>query len=154
MVDGDFVLSMYIYRNFRTEDIEGVQDLVSSSLGEFYPQSLYIQQSTQWEEGFIVCLHEGRVVGLLMGAMQGREESRVLLLAVDSRHRKRGIGSELMNRFIELSRKKGAKRVSLEVRVSNDNAIAFYEKRGFHRDGVLLMYYSDMEDGLKMIREL
>jgi ribosomal-protein-alanine N-acetyltransferase len=145
---------MYTYRQFKPEDVEAIKDIVSSSLGEYYPESLYLQQSRQWKEGFLVCLHEGHVVGLLMGTMQGKEEARVLLLAVEKPHRKKGIGTELMKRFISISKERGAKRVSLEVRVSNREAIQFYEHLGFTKNGVLLMYYSDMEDGIKMVRPI
>ncbi|MEM3851507.1 MAG: N-acetyltransferase [Methanomassiliicoccales archaeon] len=147
---------MYLYRNFRPEDLEGIMDLVSFNLGEYYPRSLYLEKSREWEDGFIVCVDNtsGRVIGMLLGSHEGRNETRVLMLAVDSRNRRKGIGTELMTRFIDLSIKKGARRVTLEVRVSNEGAKSFYRKLGFYQNGVLSMYYSNYEDGIRMVKDL
>lgn len=145
---------MVVVRNFRYDDIDRIADIVSSSLGEYYPTSLYLEKSRDWEDGFIVGVENGRVVAMLLGIVQGRFETRILMFAVDRQFRRRGIGHELMNRFIGLSVAKGAKRISLEVRRSNLEAIRFYEKYGFQHTGVLLMYYSDMEDGLKMAKNV
>ena len=141
-------------RNFRYDDLDRIAEIVSSSLGEYYPKSLYLEKSRDWEDGFIVGVENGRVVAMLLGVIQGRFETRILMFAVDKRFRRKGVGHELMNRFTSLSQARGAKRISLEVRRSNLEAIRFYEKFGFQNTGVLLMYYSDMEDGLKMAKNI
>lgn len=145
---------MAAVRNFRYDDLDRIAEIVSSSLGEYYPKSLYLEKSSAWENGFIVGVEDGRVVAMLLGVVQGRFETRILMFAVDRAYRNKGIGHELMRRFIELSVSKGAKKISLEVRRSNLDAIRFYEKFGFRNTGVLFMYYSDMEDGLKMAKLL
>jgi ribosomal-protein-alanine N-acetyltransferase len=38
------------------------------------------------------------------------------------------------------------------VRISNDEAIHFYKRYGFEIAGVLEKFYTDGEDGYKMIR--
>ena len=49
----------------------------------------------------------------------------------------------------------GARRMTLEVRVSNERAQALYRKMGFSPSGVRPAYYSDnMEDALIMWAEL
>ncbi len=145
---------MAVIRNFRYDDLDRIAEIVSSSLGEYYPKSLYLEKSHDWEEGFLVGVEGGRVVAMLLGIVQGRFETRILMFAVERSYRKRGIGRELMERFIDLSVMKRVKRISLEVRRSNLEAIRFYEKFGFKNTGVLFMYYSDMEDGLKMAKQL
>ncbi len=145
---------MTLVRNFRYDDLDRIADIVSASLGEYYPKSLYLEKSHDWEDGFIVGLVEGKLVAMLLGVVQGRFETRILMFAVERQYRKRGIGHELMQKFIELSLKRGATKISLEVRRSNIDAIRFYEKFGFQNTGVLFMYYSDLEDGLKMAKTL
>ena len=145
---------MAVIRNFRYDDLDRIAEIVSSSLGEYYPKSLYLEKSHDCEEGFLVGVEGGRVVAMLLGIVQGRFETRILMFAVERSYRKRGIGRELMERFIDLSVMKRVKRISLEVRRSNLEAIRFYEKFGFKNTGVLFMYYSDMEDGLKMAKQL
>lgn len=145
---------MVVVRNFRYDDLDRIADIVSSSLGEYYPKSLYLEKSSDWQNGFIVGVEGGRVVAMLLGIVQGKFETRILMFAVEKSYRKRGIGHELMDHFIRLSEARGVKRISLEVRRSNVEAIRFYEHYGFQNTGVLFMYYSDMEDGLKMAKTL
>ena len=51
---------------------------------------------------------------------------------VDEKLRNRGIGKHMMRDLCELAREKGCAAVNLYVDAPNENAIAFYEKCGFH----------------------
>jgi len=90
--------------------------------------------------------------GFLLGVNQVPEEGRILMFAVDRDWRQRGLGSALMSRFIELCRERGLRRVTLEVRVGNVNAIRFYTRFGFSVTDLLPSYYSDGENGYQMTR--
>lgn len=141
-------------REFRYEDAERVSEIVLDSLNEFYPRSLYIEKSRQWPEGFIVGVEGGVIIAMLMGSLEGRSESRILIFAVQNPYRSRGIGTQMMDEFVKRSAMKGVRRITLEVRKSNLSAIGFYEKFSFHIEGVLHMYYSDLEDGYRMVKTL
>jgi len=78
----------------------------------------------------------------------------VMNVAVDPRYRRRGIASELLDRLFELTGQDGRRGYTLEVRVSNDGAIALYERLGFERRGIRRGYYTDnREDALIMWRD-
>jgi ribosomal-protein-alanine N-acetyltransferase len=78
----------------------------------------------------------------------------VMNVAVDPSHRRRGIATRLLGRLFELTRDDGRRGYTLEVRVSNADAIALYEKLGFERRGVRRGYYTDnREDALIMWRD-
>ncbi len=47
---------------------------------------------------------------------------------------------------------RGIRTIELEVRISNDEAIHFYKRYGFAIAGVLEKFYTDGEDGYKMIK--
>ena len=141
-------------REFRSEDVESVSELVLGSLGEFYPRTLYLEKSRQWNEGFMVAEEGGWIISMLLGALEGRSESRILMFAVETPYRNRGIGSMMMLDFMKRSAVRGVRRITLEVRKSNIGAIRFYQKFGFQIAGVLSRYYSDMEDGYRMVRQL
>lgn len=141
-------------REFRPEDVDSVSEIVQATLGEFYPRSLYLEKSRQWLDGFMVALNDGRIMAMIMGVLEGRAESRVLMLAVSAPYRHRGIGSRLMTDFIRKSAMHGIGRITLEVRKSNIGALRFYSRLGFQISGVLPMYYSDMEDGFRMVKVL
>jgi len=67
-------------------------------------------------------------------------ESELLLLAVDRDARRCGIGSLMLDRFVEASRELGASRLHLEVRDGNP-ATAMYLAYGFTPEGRRSNYY-------------
>jgi [ribosomal protein S18]-alanine N-acetyltransferase len=78
----------------------------------------------------------------------------VMNVAVHPEHRRRGIASQLLERLFELTRDDERRGYTLEVRVSNDDAIALYEKLGFEPRGIRRGYYTDnREDALIMWRD-
>jgi len=76
----------------------------------------------------------------------------VMNIAVDRRRRRGGVATALMERLFELT-SDGADRYTLEVRVSNEEAISMYESFGFRSAGLRRRYYHDNnEDALIMWR--
>jgi ribosomal-protein-alanine N-acetyltransferase len=73
-------------------------------------------------------------------------------VAVDTTHRRTGVATALIERLFEETAVAG-ERYTLEVRVSNAEAIAMYEAFGFRSAGVRRRYYHDNnEDALIMWR--
>lgn len=68
------------------------------------------------------------------------DEEELLLIAVDPRHRGRGIGSALLERFIAEAQMRGAARLFLEMREGNP-AEALYRRHGFANVGRRRAYY-------------
>lgn len=72
-------------------------------------------------------------------------------LAIDPPLRRRGIATALMERMLERAGPDAP--VTLEVRMSNDPAIALYERFGFRPAGTRRRYYHDTgEDAMIMWR--
>jgi ribosomal-protein-alanine N-acetyltransferase len=77
----------------------------------------------------------------------------VMNVAVAPEHRRRGIAERLLCELFERT-EPDRRGYTLEVRVSNADAIALYEKLGFHSHGVRRGYYTDnREDALIMWRD-
>lgn len=92
---------------------------------------------------------DGRLVGFIC-PMLLLDEGHIMDIAVDPACRGRGIGRMLVQRVLDDCRAGGAAFVSLEVRVSNVDAIALYSKMGFAETGRRKRYYKDGEDALMM----
>ncbi len=75
---------------------------------------------------------------------------QILKIGTDPAWRRRGIARQLISRVASDARDLGAKTVSLEVRVSNTGAQAFYETLGMCQIGKRPRYYSDREDAVIM----
>lgn len=83
------------------------------------------------------------------------ENSDLCLLAADKNHRRIHIGSRLLAAGLGEVKKRGAKKVFLEVRKSNIPAYSLYRKFGFTVTDTRKNYYTHpLEDGLVMMLEM
>ena len=88
------------------------------------------------------------LVGFLIGRIAA-DEFEILNMAVSRAHRQSGIGSKLLESALEFSRIAGSARAYLEVRASNEPAIALYARHGFTECGRRAQYYRDpVEDAV------
>lgn len=145
---------MALIRRLKKDDLEKVQDIADISLKEEYNRELFITIKELWDDGFLVYEMNGEVTGFICGIILDSESVRVLMLAVHPLYRNRGIGSELLQRFTEVSSSIGANKILLEVRVGSKNVIQFYQKRGFQIVELLEDFYTNGEDGYQMVRYL
>ena len=79
------------------------------------------------------------------------DEAHIVAIAVREAYRRRSLGERLLLDAIDLALSNRQESVTLEVRESNTNAQALYEKYRFLRVGVRKRYYSDNhEDAIVM----
>lgn len=83
------------------------------------------------------------------------DRSEIIDMIVHINHRKHGIGFELINKAITISRELGCKSITLEVKSINKVAIEFYKKNEFKIVGTRKRYYENGSiDAHLMYREL
>jgi [ribosomal protein S18]-alanine N-acetyltransferase len=81
------------------------------------------------------------------------DEAHIILMAVHPHYRRQGFGYGMLLKLLDLARHRGTKYATLEVRASNQAAIALYRKLGFKSAGSRPNYYADNgEDALVMWR--
>jgi [ribosomal protein S18]-alanine N-acetyltransferase len=141
-------------RPFTPNDIPAIASIVREALRENYPTSLYLDIHRWWRDGFLVADLDGHPVGFLAAVLSADGQARVLMFAVTSGFRRRGFGGQMMNAFLQACGMRGIRRIELEVRISNDEAIRFYKRYGFEISQALPKFYTDGEDGYKMIKHL
>jgi ribosomal-protein-alanine N-acetyltransferase len=84
-----------------------------------------------------------------------QDEMHVLNVAVAPEHRRRGVARALMREAEARGRRRGIRLVTLEVRRSNEAAIALYRKLGYRMVGVRPNYYAEEgEDAMVMERQV
>ncbi|HEY7863403.1 MAG TPA: ribosomal protein S18-alanine N-acetyltransferase [Thermoanaerobaculia bacterium] len=93
-------------------------------------------------------------VGGYLFAVSLYEEFHINKIATDSRLRHRGYGRWLLEDALSRARTLGASAVTLEVRVSNGAARAFYRSYGFRDAYRRRAYYQDGEDAFAMVLPL
>ena len=95
---------------------------------------------------YFVCEIENNIIGYINCWVSDNTE--ILNFCVDDKYQKQGIGTLLYKEVEKIAN--GI--ISLEVRVSNLNAINFYTNRGFKNAGIRKGYYSNGEDAILMVR--
>lgn len=86
-----------------------------------------------WRRGpNVVARSRGRVVGHAAAVPSGAA-SYELVVFVHQEHQGAGIGRALVDRVIQLARRRGAERIWLTVERENTRAIALYRRMGFRR---------------------
>jgi len=79
------------------------------------------------------------------------DEAHITNIAVHPSYRKMGVGYSILSALTDEALKNGAELMTLEVRVSNSEAINLYSRIGFEAQGIRRRYYSDNdEDALIM----
>jgi len=92
---------------------------------------------------FLVAEEEGRLIGTVCGGFDGRR-GMVYHLAVAESHRRSGIGAQLMDELENRLRLKGCLRCYLLVTTDNENAMAFYRRRGWDPMDAVFVYGKDL----------
>jgi ribosomal protein S18 acetylase RimI-like enzyme len=93
-------------------------------------------------ELFLVATEGDRLVGTALAGDDGHR-GWVYYVAVDPARRRRGIGARLMKRVEEDLARRGCPKLNLQVRATNQEVIAFYERLGY-----------DVEDRVSMRKRL
>ena len=111
-------------------------------LQEAYPGACFVAQL------------EGSIVGFICFRVAS-DEAELLNLAVIPSSRRRGVASLLFAEAIRQSLERGARRLFLEVRDTNQPAIRFYERHGFRIAARRRGYYAaPVADALVLCRSL
>lgn len=104
----------------------------------FEKESILVYETDKFIEGFVVYSKLYEVLD-------------IMYIVVHESSRRRGVASSLISHLIE---NLNPDKIMLEVRSSNDEALAFYEKIGFKRLRVIKNYYDGGEDAIAMELEV
>ena len=130
-----------------SEDLTAVQAILEpSDLHVDLPAELTREIALPW----VIRDSTGLIVGFLL-AWSVADELHLLELASHPDQRRRGFGRALLAALVAHAREAKKRLLLLEVRRSNQAAIALYQSAGFQTTGVRRGYYSDTgEDALEM----
>lgn len=95
---------------------------------------------------------KGQIIGYI-GYWLLDDEIHITNLAVATIFRRKGVGKQLIHFVIERAKQLNVQLISLEVRITNINAIELYKKIGFNTGKLLTNYYKT-EDGVEMFLTL
>jgi len=143
------------FRRLQLRDLREIEAIERRSYPTPWSRSMFAGEIAKPSS---ICLgaydaETGELVGYLI-ISRYVDAWHVMNVAVAPEHRRRGIATALLDRLFELTAEDGRRGYTLEVRVSNTQAIALYERRGFRGRGIRRGYYTDnREDALIMWKD-
>ena len=98
----------------------------------------------------LICKHDSEIIGFIIFSPIN-PEAHILSISVTKKIQSKGVGSLLLQSMLDQCAAMNYKKIFLEVRISNLQAINFYQKFGFSKDAIRDNYYTDnSEDALLM----
>lgn len=132
------------------EHIETLADMEKLCFSDPWSPNAFLTELLNKNARFFVAIQGRKAVGYIgMHSVVG--EGYITNVAVHPDCRRQGIGICLLTRLMEQAEEEDLVFVTLEVRPSNQSAIALYERFGFEPVGLRKNYYrKPVEDGLLM----
>jgi ribosomal-protein-alanine N-acetyltransferase len=143
------------FRHLEVRDLAAVEAIERRSYPTPWSRSMFAGEIAKPSS---ICLGAFEAeTGVLLGYLiisRYVEAWHVMNVAVEPEYRRRGIATALLDRLFELTADDGRRGYTLEVRVSNTQAIALYQGLGFQSRGIRRGYYTDnREDALVMWKD-
>jgi ribosomal-protein-alanine N-acetyltransferase len=136
-------------RAARPADAEAIALLAGGALPEAWTTASFRAALARRESRAFVAHVGGELVGFAL-ALRSADQAELLSLAVVPSQRRRGLGRKLLDALLAALRADGAAQLYLEVRCSNQPALALYTSSGFEVAGRRARYYRDGEDALTL----
>ncbi len=133
---------MISFREMRPEDADAVEEVEKASFAVPWSRKSFWEEAANERTYYLLALDDEIVVGYA-GTWILDDEAQITNVAVAPEYRGQKVGAGLMENLIKEAKKRGATRMTLEVRPSNTAALALYEKFGFKDYGRRPHYYLD-----------
>ena len=144
----------FTVRRVRRLDLDRIVEIERASFGvDAYERNLFAEFLDNPADIFLAAERCGKVQGYLVASWRGRR-AEVGSVAVSPACRGQGAASTLLESALRRLRRRGVARLVLMVKVSNREAMAFYEKYAFRKVRRVRRYYEDGADGWLMARDV
>jgi len=128
-------------RSFEEKDLPGMLAIEEVSFPDPWTEQMFREDISNEHATYLVALRGEEVLGF-MGYWQVLDEGHVMNIAVAPAARRQGIAAALLERAFAKGEATGILYWTLEVRVSNEEAVRLYEREGFVSAGIRPRYYA------------
>ncbi|MCI9213598.1 MAG: tRNA (adenosine(37)-N6)-threonylcarbamoyltransferase complex dimerization subunit type 1 TsaB [Ruminococcus sp.] len=143
-----------LIREMKAEDAAAVAEIEYQTFPDHWSQNAVLDTLSNPQTVCLLAEKAGKAAGYLLAYLAGGE-AEIARIAVSEGLKRQGIGKKLLQLLEETCKERQVGRLLLDVRESNREARAFYQKMAFQEDGVRKGFYqSPAEDAVLMSREL
>jgi len=115
----------------------------------------YFQILREFKNDFskiLVFKEKEEIIGYLI-FREIKPEIEILKIGVRKEYQRKGVGTKLIQKLIEIAKEKNISKIFLEVKTSNLSAYNFYKKLGFKEMYRRKNYYGN-EEAIVMVKEI
>lgn len=143
--------TQYDCRPMKSKDLIEIASIEKLCFPDPWPRSAFQEIIDNRDHGALVAENESGIIAygcyLIISP-----EAHLTNLAVRPEFQRRAVATDLLNRILDITNKRKCEYIILEVRPTNDSAIAFYEQAGFKLLYRRPRYYRNpVEDALVMV---
>ncbi len=146
------------FRRMRLEDLGRVVEIEKDGFRHPWSRELLERELAHSWSTVLLAVTDGPGPEVIIGFIVFwlvHDEVHVLNIATARDERRRGVGRALMEESAAAGRRRGATLSTLEVRRSNEPAIALYRSLGYRQAGIRPNYYAEeKEDAIEMVKDL
>lgn len=131
---------MIEYRNMTEKDVDQMAEIEKTVFSTPWSKQSFFEALARPEAHFIVACEGTEVLGY-GGIYQAMDEGEITNVAVHPKHRRKGIAKAIILKIKEDMKAAGVTQIFLEVRITNEPAIALYESQEFKQIGIRKGFY-------------
>lgn len=132
-------------RRISENDIEAIASLER----EIFPDPWSVKSIRETYENNSACIIGAYKQNVLIGYVifyYVLDEGEIARIAVSSTYRRQGVAEQIFSGLLGFCAENKIERILLDVRISNEPAIAFYRKTGFTDDGIRKNFYDNPKE--------
>ena len=142
-----------IVENMTFADFEKIKDVLQEDFDDFWSPSILKSELESENSKYIVAKDNNEIVGFA-GIWISPVDVEITNIVTKKNKRKKGIGSLLLEKLIEMAKECEKDNISLEVNENNYPAGILYEKYGFEIVGIRKRYYNGKDNAIIMTKYL
>ncbi|MDR0491715.1 MAG: ribosomal protein S18-alanine N-acetyltransferase [Oscillospiraceae bacterium] len=132
------------------DDMQRIIDIERDAISPPWTHGALLGEIYRDDSFFSLVSDDGATLGFVI-LRHAADEGELLQIAVDKAARRNGAADALMDAALSWAKEKSLCAIYLEVRKTNEAAIALYEKHGFKQIGTRKDYFTDpIEDAAIM----
>ena len=143
-----------IIRRMQEEDLDAVLSIENRVFPDPWQRTSFLFEIYGNRFSYPVILEQEHTIIGYAVAWEIFEEFHIANIAIHPDFQKQGWGTFLLNHLLEHARRCHCDYALLEVRPSNQAALALYTKMGFYPAGERKRYYRDGENAIVMRKDL
>lgn len=136
-----------------SSDLPHILKINQATFSRPYSSSFVQKKLDSYPQGCFIAKEDDDYVGYIIASLKN-EKPYIVSLAVLSQWQGRGIAKQLLQHVFSQFIRDGYHTVFLHVKITNKQAIGFYERTGFEIKETIPVYYSTGEDAYIMEKNL